>query len=503
MTCGSMLLGYRKSLCQVNSFSNANCQIFRLAGAGVAGVAVTAEMLAAAGSSSRDDDVPKSCAAGQTCTDLASSICSETTAADFAANCLTNHMVGTNRLRMVVNAVAEAGDTVVHIATSADNYAGSCVGPGDGTVFANTAQFAQAYAKNTANFPASTIYLIGSCTADDVTRCAEFSGDFDPANVATCAECKSGTLEDGICVCTSQEICDGQDNDCDGETDEDLVLEANEECIEGALVCRCDGITGCGSFCAIRDQDTDGFANAHLSGNYIGGQTVDGYTCPSDYAFCQVPSDGDDCDDNDAEFRPGAKGICNCSLYSDGVPTSTFDYEETCDGLDNNCNGDVDEDIPDLEVNVECINGALVCKCTSAMGCDGFCAIRDVDGDGHMAADLSGTFNGGESVTRFGMTRTCPNSVAYCIIPADGDDCDDDDFMRNPSQSEFCDFVDNNCNGETDEDALDALIWYETASCLPTPDCSCAPDCSCETPTCEPTPDCQCASPSPECDQAR
>ena len=408
MTCGSMLLGYRKSLCQVNSFSNANCQIFRLAGAGVAGVAVTAEMLAAAGSSSRDDDVPKSCAAGQTCTDLASSICSETTAADFAANCLTNHMVGTNRLRMVVNAVAEAGDTVVHIATSADNYAGSCVGPGDGTVFANTAQFAQAYAKNTANFPASTIYLIGSCTADDVTRCAEFSGDFDPANVATCAECKSGTLEDGICVCTSQEICDGVDNDCDVEVDEDLVLEANEECIEGALVCRCDGITGCGSFCAIRDQDTDGFANAHLSGNYIGGQTVDGYTCPSDYAFCQVPSDGDDCDDNDAEFRPGAKGICNCSLYSDGVPTSTFDYEETCDGLDNNCNEYIDEFVTTQY-------------------------FEDQDGDG------------------FGTTEAevCSEDPNYAD---EANDCDDNDSEINPNAEEICDNIDNNCNDEIDED---------------------------------------------------
>lgn len=40
------------------------------------------------------------------------------------------------------------------------------------------------------------------------------------------------------------------------------------------------------------------------------------------------------------------------------------------------------------------------------------------------------------------------------------DDCDDQDPLRNPSQSEFCDGIDNNCDGRTDNDAEDANTYY-------------------------------------------
>ncbi len=40
-----------------------------------------------------------------------------------------------------------------------------------------------------------------------------------------------------------------------------------------------------------------------------------------------------------------------------------------------------------------------------------------------------------------------------------GDDCDDSTFVRHPGQLEICDAIDNDCDGETDEDARE-VPWY-------------------------------------------
>ena len=39
-------------------------------------------------------------------------------------------------------------------------------------------------------------------------------------------------------------------------------------------------------------------------------------------------------------------------------------------------------------------------------------------------------------------------------------DCDDRDASRNPSAAEVCDGIDQNCNGTSDENAVDASSWY-------------------------------------------
>ena len=121
--------------------------------------------------------------------------------------------------------------------------------------------------------------------------------------------------------------------------------------------------------------------------NNIDNSTVDGafaayYDQVAPYLGTGGPctdDDGDDycvpadCNDNDPAINPGAT--------------------EVCDGVDNNCDGTIDEG----------------CGCT------------DDDGDGYDDAACGGT------------------------------DCDDTDFFVNPGVDEICDdFIDNDCNGLTD-----------------------------------------------------
>jgi hypothetical protein len=112
-------------------------------------------------------------------------------------------------------------------------------------------------------------------------------------------------------------------------------------------------------------------------------------------------TNGQDCDDT------------NVAMY----PTAV----ESCDGIDNNCNGLVDDDIPMYSY------------------------YPDVDNDG------------------FGDAAAAALDTCLSIAPAgfviNNLDCNDSDSTSNPNALEICDGVDNNCNGMTD-DALEIFTYY-------------------------------------------
>ncbi|MBM4365420.1 MAG: hypothetical protein FJ102_04345 [Deltaproteobacteria bacterium] len=75
-------------------------------------------------------------------------------------------------------------------------------------------------------------------------------------------------------------------------------------------------------------------------------------------------------------------------------------------------------------------------------GCEKLAWYADNDGDG---------FAGAESV------RACEAPSGYLST---ADDCDDDNAAVFPGASESCNEADDDCDGSTDEDAVDESLWY-------------------------------------------
>jgi MYXO-CTERM domain-containing protein len=177
------------------------------------------------------------------------------------------------------------------------------------------------------------------CYPTGITGCTANGASF------TCVgECKPGQrVCDGAtgaincvnAVTPTAEVCDGKDNNCNGTIDEGFdVGTACDNGVTGA--CRKTGIKVCNSV------GTGTVCNA-------GATTVGEEVCDGDDNDCDglideapLPGVGVPCGTPVGECRQGTTMCQNGRLTCSSVgPT-----EEVCDGLDNNCNGSVDENLP-------------------------------------------------------------------------------------------------------------------------------------------------------------
>ncbi len=163
----------------------------------------------------------------------------------------------------------------------------------------------------------------------------------------------------------ASEVCDGKDNDCDGDVDEEP-----------------DGPVW------FFDGDGDGVGNS--------GEALAACVQPEGF----VAEDGD-CNDADADIHPGRA--------------------EACNDIDDDCDGTVDEDAP---------------------------ATRswypDADGDGY-----------GNPATPLDI---CADPGGGYVL--EGTDCDDADATVHPGAAEQCNGRDDDCDAEADEaPTVDPLIW--------------------------------------------
>ncbi len=236
------------------------------------------------------------------------------------------------------------------------------------------------------------------------------------------------------------EYCDGIDNDCDGTVDEDDASDAATWNI---------------------DHDGDGFGSAS-------------YTT----AACSQPSgfvsDATDCEDMNASAYPGATEVCDgvdnsCDGTVDGPNAqgqTTFFADDDGDGF-----GDASSPTDACEPGSSLVEDSSDCDDTDANVntdatevCDG--VDNDCDGsvDEDSAIDASTWYTDADG-DGFGNSAF---STLACSAPsgwvADNTDCHDGSAAAFPGGTEVCDSLDNDCDGIVDEpESADATTWYTDA----------------------------------------
>jgi hypothetical protein len=243
---------------------------------------------------------------------------------------------------------------------------------------------------------------------DDCLLQSDDDADQDLDGVGACLDCDDG---DATNTPGATELCDGTDDDCDGIAD--------------------DGLPTVGTW---PDADGDGFGDA----------------AEPSVPTCSTPAQGrvtnaGDCDDDDWFKNPGltevvcdgvendcsvatsdapdtdADGATTCDDCDDGDPTVAPGRAEVCDGLDQDCDGAVDEGLA---------------------GCGDACFV-DADGDGA----------GGPMPVVGAPGCSAPGQSGS------SDDCDDADPDAFPGNVEHCDGVDNDCADGVDEDVVVSDRW--------------------------------------------
>lgn len=226
------------------------------------------------------------------------------------------------------------------------------------------------------DFAEWALYWKSDCSP--VCEFIDADGDHYPESVTECSVMKVADCNDTDPNSNpgAAEICDGGDNDCDGDTDE-----------AGAL--------GCTVY--YYDGDQDGYYGIEADSQCLCG--------PTGLYSALEPND---CNDSNPAAYPGA--------------------QEVCDGVDNDCNGLVDE--------------------PGATGCIVYYLDEDADGYG------------------------VDESVCLCnpfdqFTALQSGDCNETDPAINPGADEDChDGIDNDCDG---------LVDFDDNDCSNVPDCWMSP----------------------------
>jgi Notch-like protein len=344
---------------------------------------------------------------------------------------------------------------------------------------------------------------VDDATTDTGAACD--GSDGDACNEGS-VQCVAGARVCSDTTGTNAETCNGADDDCDALVDEgnpgggaacdgadgDVCQEGTVQCTGGALVCS-DATSTTGELCNGVDDDCDGAVDESPSG--IGAACSAGVglcrrngatVCSAGAVVCgavEAPPGTESCnaidDDCDGEVDEGfgvgtpcdgvgacGIGVLECAGSSatrcstDPGGSASGVAAEICNGLDDDCDGSVDEGLSDLGTcgddagecaagRLRCVGGAPVCR--GAVGpspevcngldddCDG---LRD-ERTGEPGDRLSGLVDEGAACgSGVGECRTGTEVCTAGTLVCTG--------ARGPA-GETCNGLDDDCDGVVDD----------------------------------------------------
>ncbi|GAB4291635.1 MAG: hypothetical protein Kow0090_05230 [Myxococcota bacterium] len=299
-------------------------------------------------------------------------------------------------------------------------------------------------------------------------------------------QCVYGIMQCIGTIAAEEEKCDGLDNDCNGTVDDNLARECQTICGKGTEICEngkwinCDAPLPEPEVCDGIDNNCDGQIDEINEG---GGKCNTGLLgeCASGYYGCVAGSttcipatapepekcDGKDnnCDGMIDEGNPegggicvtGKPGICRLGTYfCDGgvlvCKQSKEATEEVCDGMDNDCNGEIDNGVKNAcggcgEVPAEvcdgrdndcdgavddgdglcpsgqrCYGGECVSDCPTGE-CPTYYSCSDIGGEKMCLSNCNGV--------KCGIGEKCDITTGGCYDPCEGTPCGVDETCVN------------------------------------------------------------------------
>lgn len=286
------------------------------------------------------------------------------------------------------------------------------------------------------------------------------------------------------------EVCDGDDNDCNGDTDDDAV--------DGiALYADADG-DGYGTESTPTQGCTAGDGLSEQSGDCDDSNPKVYPTAPED--DCTDPVDYN-CDGSIAAVDADADGFVACEDCNDQDPALHPGAPERCNGVDDDCDQALDDADPDIQATTWYRDpdgdgyadgtGPTLQQCDAPIGytdtigdcnnldplvhpgateiCDAAHVDEDCDG---YADDADASTDSSSYLAWFRDSDgdgygDASRGVTQCDAPAgyvgDSGDCDDGNTEISPLATEVCDGIDNNCDGLGDDDdpqVTNPSTWY-------------------------------------------